>query len=108
MMAMIARRLTCRMKLPKSRWPPRASGLRASTSGTTRSFDTIMASATHSTITIAVAADSPPINTIMLMMVVPDEIGSASTNMSLSTAPNGNVTSPASAIGITNRLMATR
>ena len=35
-------------------------------------------------------------------------IGSASTNMSLSTAPNGKVTRPAIAIGITNRLMATR
>ena len=35
-------------------------------------------------------------------------IGSASTNMSGSTAPNGKMTRPAIAIGMTNRLMATR
>ena len=35
-------------------------------------------------------------------------IGSASTNMSLSTAPNGKITRPAIAIGITNTLMAIR
>ena len=65
-------------------------------------------SATHSTITIAVAADRPPTKTTMLSSGELASIGSASTYMSLSTAPNGKVTSPAIAIGITNRLMATR
>ena len=81
---------------------------RCSTSGITKSLETITASATHSTITIAVAADSPPMNTITLSQDCRASIGSASTNMSGSTAPNGKVTSPASAIGITNRLIATR
>ncbi len=65
-------------------------------------------SATHSTITIAVAADRPPTKTMMLSSGELPSIGSASTYMSLSTAPNGKVTRPAIAIGITNRLMATR
>ena len=65
-------------------------------------------SATHSTITMAVAADRPPMKTATLSKGEFASIGSASTYMSLSTAPNGKVTRPASAIGITNRLMATR
>ena len=65
-------------------------------------------SATHSTITMAVAADSPPTKTPTLSSEALPAIGNASTNMSLSTAPNGNITSPAMAIGITNRLMAIR
>ena len=72
------------------------------------SFDTITESATHSTITMAVAADRPPTKTPTLSSGALASIGSASTYMSLSTAPNGKVTRPASAIGITNRLMATR
>ena len=72
------------------------------------SFDTMIASATHSTITIAVAADSPPTKTPRPSSVALASIGSASTYMSLSAEPNGNVMSPASAIGITNRLIATR
>ncbi len=69
-----------------------ASAVRAAgTSGNTISLDTIMASATHSTITIAVAADKPPMNTAMLSALEPASIGSASTYMSLSTAPNGKV-----------------
>ena len=72
------------------------------------SFETMIESATHSTITIAVAADRPPTKTATLSKRSLPSIGSASTYMSLSTAPNGKVTRPASAIGITNRLMATR
>ena len=72
------------------------------------SFDTMTESATHSTITIAVAADRPPMKTTTLSSGALPSIGSASTYMSLSTAPNGKVTRPAIAIGITNRLMATR
>jgi len=74
----------------------------------TISFETMIDSATHSTITIAVAADRPPTKTPTLSKGAFPSIGSASTYMSLSTAPKGKITSPASAIGITNRLIATR
>ena len=77
-------------------------------SGNTMSFETMIDSATHSTITIAVAADRPPTNTMTLSRDERPSIGNASTNMSGSTAPNGKETRPAIAIGITNRLMATR
>ena len=72
------------------------------------SFETMTESATHSTITIAVAADRPPTKTATLSSGASPSTGSASTYMSESTAPNGKVMSPASAIGITNRLIATR
>jgi hypothetical protein len=72
------------------------------------SLDTMIESATHSTITIAVAAESPPTNTTTLSNGALPSIGNASTYMSLSTAPNGKMMRPASAIGITNKLMATR
>ena len=72
------------------------------------SFDTMMASATVSTITIAVAADSPPMKARMVSTPDPACSGSASTNMSLSTLPAGNVSRPAIAIGMTNRLISTR
>ncbi len=68
----------------------------------------MMASATVSTITIAVAADNPPIKAAIVKNDACAESGSASTNMSLSTPPCGNVSRPASAIGITNRLISTR
>ena len=76
--------------------------------GTTRSFDTMIASATNSTITIAVAADRPPMKAAMVNNDALAESGSASTNMSLSTWPAGKVSRPASAIGTTNRLISTR
>ncbi len=72
------------------------------------SFETMIDSATHSTITIAVPADSPPMKTPTLSNGEFPSIGSAKTYMSLSTAPNGKMIRPAIAIGITNRLMATR
>ena len=72
------------------------------------SLETMIDSATHSTITIAVPADMPPTKMTTLSRLAFASIGSASTNMSASTAPNGKVTSPAIAIGITNRLIATR
>ena len=72
------------------------------------SFDSITESATHSTITMAVAAESPPMKTPTESSGALPSMGSASTYMSLSTAPNGKVTRPAIAIGITKRLMATR
>ncbi len=67
----------------------------------------MMASATNSTITIAVAADNPPMKVMMVMVGEPPASGSASTYMSPLDAA-GKVTMPASAIGTTNRLMATR
>ena len=60
--------------------------LRCSTSGMTMWFETMIASATHSTITIAVAADRPPMNTATVNSGEPPASGSASTNMSLSIA----------------------
>ena len=108
MMAKIAKRRILSRKSPKSLLPSRVAGLRCSTSGRTMSLETMMESATHSKITIAVAADRPPTKTAMLSSGESASIGSANTYMSLSTAPNGKVTRPASAIGITNRLMATR
>ena len=107
MMAKIAKRRAFSRKSPKS-LPSRDCGERCSTSGTMMSFDSITDSATHSTITIAVAADRPPMKTMRLSSGASPSIGSASTYMSLSTAPNGKVTRPAIAIGITKRLMATR
>ncbi len=60
--------------------------LRCSTSGMTMWLETMIASATHSTITIAVAADRPPMNTATVKSGEPPASGSASTNMSLSIA----------------------
>ncbi|MGX1359755.1 hypothetical protein AB7M46_004812 [Bradyrhizobium elkanii] len=108
MMAKIEKRRAFSRKSPKSFWPALASSLRGKTSGSTMSLETMIDRATHSTITIAVAADSPPTNTARLSNCELPSIGSASTNMSASTAPNGKMTRPAIAIGITNRLMAMR
>ena len=68
----------------------------------------MMASATDSTITMAVAADRPPTKAAMVKKLESTDSGSASTNMSLSTLPAGKVSRPASAIGMTNRLIRTR
>jgi hypothetical protein len=55
---------------------------RRSSHGTIRPLQIMMASATDSTITIAVAAESPPMNATMASVSEPAHIGSASTNMS--------------------------
>ena len=81
---------------------------RLSINGMTMSFDTMIASATDSTITIAVAADKPPTNAIRIRRSERAASGSASTYMSLSTSPAENVSMPASAIGTTKRLMSKR
>ncbi len=107
MMAKMAKRRAFSRKSPKS-VPSRDCGERCNTSGTMMSFDSITDSATHSTMTMAVAADRPPMKTTTLSSGASPWIGSASTYISLSTAPNGKVTRPAIAIGITNKLMATR
>ena len=68
----------------------------------------MIATATDSTITIAVAADSPPRKAASATSPPPPASGSAKTVMSRSIAPGGKMARPASAIGTTNRLMATR
>ena len=87
---------------------PASGARRLSTKGTTMSFDTMIASATDSTITMAVAADSPPTKATSVINSECAAIGSASTNMSLSMRPAGNISRPAMAIGSTNRLISTR
>ena len=72
------------------------------------SFDTMMASATDSTITMAVAADRPPTKAAIASACESAASGSASTYMSLSTLSGGKVIRPAIAIGTTNRLISTR
>ena len=68
----------------------------------------MMASATDSTITMAVAAESPPMKAIIASMSALAHIGSASTNMSGATLKLGRNRIPAIAIGTTNRFMRTR
>jgi len=79
-----------------------------SIAGTTMSLQTMIDSATASTITMAVAADRPPMKASSVTQFEPAAIGKASTNMSASTRSSPNVTRPAMAIGTTNRLMRTR
>jgi len=93
---------------PTSSRPLISVARRCSTSGMMRSFDTMIDNATDSTITMAVAAESPPTKAAMVRMLEPVCSGNASTNMSLSIFPAGNVNRPASAIGTTNRLIATK
>ena len=107
-MKKIAKRRTRSSNAPRSCVPLISPSRRFSTNGITMSFDTMMASATNSTITIAVAAERPPTKAARVSTLEPAESGSASTNMSLSTWPAGNFSMPASAIGTTNRLISTR
>ena len=67
-----------------------------------------MASATESTITMAVAAESPPTNASSVIWWAPADSGRASTKVSASKEPLGRLSRPAAAIGTTNRLMSTR
>ena len=106
-MTKIAIRRTASSKPPTLR-PAISSSRRCSTSGIKMSLDTMIASATDSTITIAVAAESPPTNAAIVNRLEWAASGKASTNMSLSTCPGLNVSSPANAIGTTNRLIRTR
>ena len=102
------RRRTVSSSEPIFSWPEISASRRCSTSGMTRSLEIMIDSATDSTITMAVAADRPPTKAAMVSTFDPVCSGSASTNMSLSTEPAGNVIRPASAIGTTNRLISTR
>ena len=104
----MAMRRTVSSWAPASLGSPARAARRFRISGMTMSFDTMMASATDSTITMAVAAERPPTKAISVNSSECACSGSASTNMSLSMPPAGNVSRPAIAIGITNRLMSTR
>ena len=68
----------------------------------------MIASATESTITMAVAADRPPTKASSVMASAPLDSGSASTKVSASNAPFGRPSKPAAAIGTTNRLIRMR
>ena len=72
------------------------------------SLETMIASATVSTMTIAVAAERPPMKAMSVITSECAASGSATTNMSLSTRPAGNIARPAIAIGSTNKLINTR
>jgi len=104
----MAIRRTVKSCAPASFGPSDEAARRLRMNGMTMSFDTMIASATDSTITIAVAADSPPTKATSVNSSDCARSGSASTNMSASVPPFGNVSRPAIAIGITNRLISTR
>ena len=74
----------------------------------TRSLETVIASATLSTTTMPVAAESPPSIVISASPRAPAASGRARTVRSRSIAPLANVASPAIASGATNRLISTR
>ena len=81
---------------------------RLSRIGITRSLETVIASATLSTTTIAVAAEMPPIIVVSARTGAPALSGSASTVRSRSKPPCGNFDRPATASGSTNTLIAIR
>ncbi len=107
-MTKIAIRRTVSSKPPILSRPVISASRRCSTNGITMSFDTMIASATDSTITIAVAAERPPTKAAIVNRSECAASGRARTNMSLSTCPGLNVSRPANAIGTTNRLISTR
>ncbi|GBF25610.1 hypothetical protein MnTg02_00642 [bacterium MnTg02] len=74
----------------------------------TRSLQTMIDRATVATMTMAVAADSPPIKASSVTTGALADMGSARTNISASTLPFGKVNSPAMAMGTTNRLIRMR
>ncbi len=73
-----------------------------------RSLLTMVLTATEATITMPVAAESPPMKVSRVSSSCRPAMGRASTNMSPSTMPPGNRIRPATATGTTNRLMVTR
>ena len=77
-----------------------------SSSGITRSLHTIVDSAIVSTITMPVAAESPPMKTKSARPSARCDIGSVRTKVSASTWPGGKCSAPPKAIGSTNRLIA--
>ena len=104
----MAMRRTVRSSAPASCGAAACAARRLRMNGMTMSFETMIASATDSTITIAVAAERPPMKAMSVNSSECASSGSASTNMSPSVLPPGNFNKPAIAIGITNRLISTR
>ena len=103
---MAARRI-CRMRLEKSSCHMVRLGER-SISGNTIELQTMIDSATVSTITIAVAADSPPMKATIASKLWPCATGKASTKVSPSTGCPLNSSIPAIAMGTTKMLIITR
>ena len=103
---MIAVRRMIRIRPEKSPlWPRRLR--RLSTTGTMMSLETMMATATEATITIAVAAEKPPMKVSRVTAGMSLAIGKASTKRSLD-PPEPNCSTPAIATGSTKMLIATR
>ncbi len=83
----------------------RSVRIRSST-GITRSLQTIVDSAMVSTMTIPVAAERPPMNTSSVSACCCRAIGNVSTKVSASTVSAPKCRMPPNAIGTTNTLMA--
>ncbi len=79
---------------------------RRSSTGITRSLHTIVDSAMVSTMTMPVAAESPPMNTSSASSSRFSAIGSVSTKVSGSTATPGKCMTPPNAIGTTKTFIA--
>ena len=103
---MLARRMPSSRPV-RSAIPAMRPGTRRSSAGITRSLDTIVPSASVSTATIPVAADTPPTKASTASQDAPALSGRSSTIMS-ALCPDGSTSTPASAIGSTNRLMSRR
>ena len=76
--------------------------------GMTRSLLTMVLSATVATMTMAVAAESPPMKTSRAKSGRCSAMGSARTKVSASISPFGNHRRPPNAMGSTKMLMSSR
>jgi hypothetical protein len=104
---MLPRRIASSRPLRSGRSFRRSQRTRSST-GMIRSLHSMVLSATDATITMAVAADSPPRYVISVSSSQPSAIGRARIRASPFTEPSGKRNKPPSAIGRTNRLMTRR
>ena len=84
----------------------RRSARRRRSTGITRSLHTMVESAMVSTITIPVAAESPPMKTSSARASCFSAIGRVRTKVSASTLPPAKRSRPPKAIGSTNTLIA--
>jgi len=100
-------------RMPSSR-PVRSLLLRApkrfmrNSSGMIRSLQTMVETAVASTITIPVAAESPPTKAASARTVWPSASGSDNTKFSGSMRPGPKYSKSANAIGSTNRMISSR
>ena len=85
-----------------------ASRFIRSSSGITRSLQTIVDSAMVSTMTMPVAADSPPMKTSRVSPSWRSAIGRVSTKVSASTSRPAKCSRPPSAMGSTKTLISSR